>query len=162
MGPIPTGRQTGCKLIPHGAAKPGSPKHVIMSEDTNMLRSHSAGSEIESLRKVFHDRGIICLKNLLPTAKVTSARKAVHKRMEQAGIWKNGEWQVDDLRHAALNEGAKFGRKLKGCPEFTQLVCGEIPTIVGQLLNEKRQLLARVSCERLVHLQHAAWRQSFH
>lgn len=100
-----------------------------------MLNPNYAHSDTKTLQDAFRDRGVLLLKDLIPTAKVASARKAVRKRMEHAGIWSDDNWQVEHLRHAPLNEGAKFGRHLKGCPEFNDLVNVEIPKVVSQLLN---------------------------
>ena len=90
--------------------------------------------DLEMLRRTFEDRGIVRLENLLPAAKVLSARKTLRKQMQNAGIWQSGAWKVDHLRDAPINEGAKFARCLKGCPEFDALVDDEIPHLVNRLL----------------------------
>ena len=100
-----------------------------------MQDTNSIGDEVESQRETFRSRGVIRLNRLLPLEKVTSAREAVRNRMQLAGLWKNGTWQVGHLRQAPINEGAKFARRLKGCLEFNELVNDEIPQVVGRLLD---------------------------
>lgn len=100
-----------------------------------MQDTNSIGDDVESQRETFRSRGVIRLNRLLPLEKVTSAREAVRNRMQLAGIWKNGTWQVGHLRQAPINEGAKFARRLKGCLEFNELVNDEIPQVVGRLLD---------------------------
>ena len=95
-----------------------------------MFQLNSVCSDMESVRQSFQDLGGVRLEQLIPAVKVTSACRAAKSRMERAGIWKEGAWQVDHLREALLNEGAKFGRQLKGCPEFDDLVNGEIPSLL--------------------------------
>lgn len=102
-----------------------------------MQHENNSCSDIESLRKVFQDRGVLRLENLLPADKIASACKAARDRMALAGIWKDGTWQVEHLRNAPLNEGAKYGRQLKGCPEFDDLVKDEIPQVVADLLDRQ-------------------------
>ena len=92
---------------------------------------------IEAKIETYKDRGVIRLKELIPAAKVKAAVDAARVRMEAAGIWKGGSWHVDHLRQAPINEGAKFGRKLKGAPEFDELVKGEIPNVVARLLDDR-------------------------
>lgn len=100
-----------------------------------MLHSIDVGSGDKSLQGEFHQQGVLRLERLIPTDKVAPARQAMRNRMERAGIWKDGAWQVEHLREAPINEGARFGRKLKGCPEFDNLVSDEIPDVVSMLLN---------------------------
>lgn len=90
--------------------------------------------DFESQRETFRNRGVIRFNQFLPVEKVERACKAARKRMELAEIRKDGAWQVDHLRNAPINEGAKFVRRLKGCPEFDELVSGDIPRVVAQLL----------------------------
>lgn len=103
-----------------------------------MFQSNIVCFDMESVRKSFQDRGVVRLEQLIPSAKITPACEAAKSRMERAGIWKDGAWQVDHLRDAPLNEGAKFGRQLKGCPEFDDLVRDEVPQVVAQLLNGQK------------------------
>ncbi len=103
-----------------------------------MRHENDACSNSESLRTVFQDRGVLRLENLLPAAKVASACRAARARMALAGIWKDGTWQVEHLRNAPLNEGAKLGRQLKGCPEFDDLLNDEVPQVVADLLDGQK------------------------
>ena len=100
-----------------------------------MQNKNSVALVVESQRETFENWGVIRLNQLLPVEKVTRACQAVWSRMERAGIWKDGTWRVDHLRHAPVNEGARFGRRIKGCPEVNDLVKDEIPRVVAQLLD---------------------------
>jgi uncharacterized protein YjlB len=62
-----------------------------------MFQSNRVFYDIESARKRFQDRGVVRLEQLIPAAKVASACKAAQNRMERAGIWKDGAWQIDHL-----------------------------------------------------------------
>ena len=92
----------------------------------------------DSERESFRSRGVLRLSGLLQPEKVTRARDTVRARMRLAGIWKENAWYVDHLRDAPINEGAKYARKLKGCPEFMELVTDEIPWIVSQLIDGQK------------------------
>jgi len=98
---------------------------------------NSFDREYEGQLAAFRDRGVIRLEGLIPPEKVEAAVNAARDRMSPAGIWEDGGWLVDHLRQAPINEGAKFGRKLKGAPEFDELVVGEIPNVVARLLDDR-------------------------
>ena len=100
-----------------------------------MQSTNSVALVDESQRETFRNWGVIRLNQLLPAKKVTRACKAVWSRMERAEIWRDGTWCVDHLRHARVNEGAKFARRIKGCPEVNDLVKDEVPRVVAQLLD---------------------------
>lgn len=87
-----------------------------------MQMTRSVTSKVETQPEAFRDRGVIRLRAHIPAQRVQTAVEAARVRMDAAGIWQGGGWQVDDLRQAPINEGAKFGRKLKGAPEFDELV----------------------------------------
>ena len=100
-----------------------------------MPDSDYIGFNPEDQIATFQDRGVIRARKLLPDAKVRRAIDAMQTRMAEVGIWNNGHWDVEHLRDAPVNEGAKFARKLKSCLEFEELVDDEIPGVIAQLLD---------------------------
>lgn len=64
--------------------------------------------------------------------------------MKLTGLWNEGSWPVEHLRNEPINAGANFGRKLKGCEAFNDLVRGEIPHLASQLRETIAANIARL------------------
>ncbi len=88
-------------------------------------------------KKAYTTQGLICLKNLIPIEKVRSAQQAVCSHFEREGLWKEGNWYLDELPSSKEpNAGAKLLTELKHNKEILQLVGEEVHQVVRELMDD--------------------------
>lgn len=88
--------------------------------------------------ETFAVHGLLKRKNFLPLEKLTNARNAIFQQLEQAGIWRNGGWSLDECVSATgLTAGMTLVKPLNRHPTIIALTSDEAPTAASALVNDR-------------------------
>ena len=89
-------------------------------------------------RKTFAVHGLIKRKNFLPSEKLANARNVIFQQLEQAGIWRNGGWSLDESVPATgLTAGMALVKPLNLHPTIIALTSDEAPAAASALVNDR-------------------------
>lgn len=92
----------------------------------------ATSAEIEA----FQLRGLFLRKNFLPAEKVARARQSAFDYFEKEGLWRDGDWRLDEL--SPLERGAATPRLVRGLnsrKEIVELIGEEVRGGVAELLD---------------------------
>lgn len=89
-----------------------------------------------SEREAFARHGLIKRKNFLPAEKLEKARSLIFQRLEQTGLWRNGEWALDQAG-IAPDSGMALVKPLNRHPAIIDLVRGEVEAAASALVEDR-------------------------
>lgn len=91
-----------------------------------------------SERENFAVRGLIKRRNFLVPEKLANARQVIFQQLEQAGIWCNGRWSLDQSAPSTeLTAGMELLKPLWRQPAMIALASGETAAAASALVDER-------------------------